>query len=74
MQTRTRLVIIGNGMVGHKVMETPMASAAVHRFELITFCEDPATPMIESIFPSSLTARPRRICRSWPRGSIYGTA
>ena len=28
MQTRTRLVIIGNGMVGHKLIETLVASAA----------------------------------------------
>ena len=41
MQARTRLVIIGNGMVGHKLIETLVASAAVHRFELVTFCEEP---------------------------------
>jgi len=41
MQARTRLVIIGNGMVGHKLIETLVASAAVHQFELVTFCEEP---------------------------------
>ncbi len=39
MQTRTRLVIIGN--VGHKLIETLVASAVAHQFELITFCEEP---------------------------------
>ncbi|MFH0351279.1 MAG: hypothetical protein ACHBMF_05040 [Chromatiales bacterium] len=41
MQTTTRLVIIGNGMVGHKLVETLVGSAAAHRFELIAFCEEP---------------------------------
>jgi len=41
MQTRTRLVIIGNGMVGHKLVETLVGSATALQFELITFCEEP---------------------------------
>ncbi|MFH0342887.1 MAG: nitrite reductase large subunit NirB [Chromatiales bacterium] len=41
MQTRIRLVIIGNGMVGHKLIETLVGSAAAHQFELVTFCEEP---------------------------------
>ena len=41
MHARTRIVIIGNGMVGHKLVETLVGSAAAQRFELITFCEEP---------------------------------
>lgn len=38
---RTKLVIIGNGMVGHNFIETLVQTEAAGKFEIITFCEEP---------------------------------
>ncbi len=41
MRDKTRLVVIGNGMVGHKLIECLMESDAASDFEVVTFCEEP---------------------------------
>ncbi len=38
---RKKLVIIGNGMVGHNFIETLVQTEAAGKFEIITFCEEP---------------------------------
>ncbi|MEI2267356.1 nitrite reductase large subunit NirB [Erwinia sp. CGal63] len=38
---RTRLVIIGNGMVGHRLLEELTEKAAPGQFEITVFCEEP---------------------------------
>ena len=38
---RTRLVVVGNGMVGHKLIECLMGSDLASGFEVVTFCEEP---------------------------------
>ena len=35
------LVVIGNGMVGHKFLEQMIAKAAIDDWHLVTFCEEP---------------------------------
>ncbi len=38
---RNKLVIIGNGMVGHNFIETLVHSKAARNFDIVTFCEEP---------------------------------
>jgi nitrite reductase (NADH) large subunit len=38
MSTKPRLVVIGNGMVGHKFVQAALAGAG---FDIVTFCEEP---------------------------------
>jgi nitrite reductase (NADH) large subunit len=38
---KQRLVVIGNGMVGHKFLERMIEKGATQDWELITFCEEP---------------------------------
>ncbi len=38
---RTRLVVIGNGMVGHKFIECLVGSDLASELEVVTFCEEP---------------------------------
>ena len=40
MNNKTRLVVIGNGMVGHKLLESLVKSGQSENFEVITFCEE----------------------------------
>lgn len=35
------LVVIGNGMVGHKLLEQMIAKRAIDDWQLVTFCEEP---------------------------------
>jgi nitrite reductase (NADH) large subunit len=39
--TKQNLVVIGNGMVGHRFLEQMVAHSAHHNWKLITFCEEP---------------------------------
>jgi nitrite reductase (NADH) large subunit len=39
--TKKNLVVIGNGMVGHKFLECMIAKGATKDWNLITFCEEP---------------------------------
>lgn len=41
MPTTPRLLIIGNGMVGHKCLEMLVARGAHHHYHIATFCEEP---------------------------------
>ena len=43
MTDRRRLVVVGNGMVGHKLLETARrpAAAATEPWQIVTFCEEP---------------------------------
>jgi nitrite reductase (NADH) large subunit len=41
MSNKQKLVVIGNGMVGHNFLENLMASDIKEAFEVITFCEEP---------------------------------
>lgn len=38
--SRQKLVVIGNGMVGHRFLEGMVESAAYDHFEIVTFCEE----------------------------------
>lgn len=39
--TKQNLVVVGNGMVGHKFLERMVANEAMPDWNLITFCEEP---------------------------------
>ena len=41
MSTKSRVVVVGNGMVGHKFIEYLVECEAFHQFEVVTFCEEP---------------------------------
>jgi nitrite reductase (NADH) large subunit len=41
MTAKKNLVVIGNGMVGHKFLELMVSSNAAKHWNLITFCEEP---------------------------------
>lgn len=41
MPTKPNLVIIGNGMVGHKFIELFTNEDSEHQYQLVTFCEEP---------------------------------
>ncbi len=41
MTAKKNLVVIGNGMVGHKFLELMVGSDAAKHWNLITFCEEP---------------------------------
>ncbi len=41
MTVKKNLVVIGNGMVGHKFLEQMIAKNATQKWNLITFCEEP---------------------------------
>lgn len=41
MTARKNLIVIGNGMVGHKFLELMISSGASAAWNLVTFCEEP---------------------------------
>ena len=41
MTAKKNLIVIGNGMVGHKFLELMIKSDATQHWNLITFCEEP---------------------------------
>ncbi len=41
MTAKKNLIVIGNGMVGHKFLELMVSSGATKHWNLITFCEEP---------------------------------
>jgi len=41
MSRRTRLVVVGNGMVGHRFLQRLIAGGSADRFEITLFCEEP---------------------------------
>ena len=41
MTAKKNLIVIGNGMVGHKFLELMIAKEATQKWNLITFCEEP---------------------------------
>ncbi len=41
MAAKKNLVVIGNGMVGHKFLELMIAQKATEHWNLVTFCEEP---------------------------------
>ncbi|MCL1464252.1 nitrite reductase large subunit NirB [Argonema galeatum] len=41
MTAKKNLIVIGNGMVGHKFLELAIAKNATQNWNLITFCEEP---------------------------------
>ncbi|HEY9611676.1 nitrite reductase large subunit NirB [Allocoleopsis sp.] len=41
MTAKKNLIVIGNGMVGHKFLELMIAKGATQEWNLITFCEEP---------------------------------
>lgn len=41
MTAKKNLIVIGNGMVGHKFLELAIAKEATREWNLITFCEEP---------------------------------
>lgn len=41
MTAKKNLIVIGNGMVGHKFLELMVSSEATKHWNLITFCEEP---------------------------------
>lgn len=41
MTAKKNLIVIGNGMVGHKFLELMISSEATQQWNLIIFCEEP---------------------------------
>jgi nitrite reductase (NADH) large subunit len=41
MTAKQNLIVIGNGMVGHKFLELMIAKVATQQWNMITFCEEP---------------------------------
>ena len=41
MSTRTKLVVLGNGMVGHRFLEKLVAGGGMDRLSVTVFCEEP---------------------------------
>jgi nitrite reductase (NADH) large subunit len=41
MTAKKNLIVIGNGMVGHKFLELMIAKGATTKWNIITFCEEP---------------------------------
>ena len=41
MAKRKRLVVVGNGMVGHKLIDLLIGRGAHHDWQIATFCEEP---------------------------------
>jgi nitrite reductase (NADH) large subunit len=41
MTAKQNLIVIGNGMVGHKFLEVMIAKGATREWNIITFCEEP---------------------------------
>jgi nitrite reductase (NADH) large subunit len=41
MSTKTKLVVVGNGMVGHRFLERLIAAGGAARFDVTVFCEEP---------------------------------
>jgi nitrite reductase (NADH) large subunit len=41
MTAKQNLIVIGNGMVGHKFLELMIAKGATQQWNIITFCEEP---------------------------------
>ena len=39
--SKQTLVVVGNGMVGHRLLETMVAKGALDQWNLVTFCEEP---------------------------------
>ena len=39
--SRKTLVVIGNGMVGHRFCERLVEYDRDHRYQIVTFCEEP---------------------------------
>ena len=39
--SKQTLVVVGNGMVGHRLLELMVAKGALENWELVTFCEEP---------------------------------
>jgi nitrite reductase (NADH) large subunit len=41
MSTKTKLVVVGNGMVGHRFLERLVEAGGAERFDVTVFCEEP---------------------------------
>ena len=41
MSEKLKLVVVGNGMVGHKLLQAVAEGVAADQYEMITFCEEP---------------------------------
>ncbi len=41
MTAKKNLIVVGNGMVGHKFLEEMIANGAIASWNIITFCEEP---------------------------------
>lgn len=41
MTAKKNLVVIGNGMVGHKFLDEIISSGTIANWNVITFCEEP---------------------------------
>ncbi len=41
MTAKKNLIVIGNGMIGHKFLELMIAKGSTQKWNLITFCEEP---------------------------------
>src|SRR5690349_10695259 len=41
MSTKTKLVVVGNGMVGHRFLERLIEAGGAERYDVTVFCEEP---------------------------------
>lgn len=65
-----RFAIIGNGMVGHRVIEELLDKAAPNQFAITVFGEEPALPTTASISPLTFPTMKRNSCRWYKKAGI----
>ena len=66
MSTPKKIVVIGNGMVGHRFCEKLTEFDAAHRYRIVTFCEEPRAAYDRV----GLTSRPVRELKSFERVTL----
>ena len=73
--SKVRLVVVGNGMVGHRFIEELIERADPGRYEITVFgAENPVPPTIASISPPTSLITPAKISPSSNPASTTSTA
>ncbi len=61
--SKHNVVVIGNGMVGHRFIEELLEKAEPDQFSLTVFVKNPVSPMIVSTCPPTFPITPLKNCR-----------
>ncbi len=72
--SKVRLVVVGNGMVGHRFIEELIERADPGRYEITVFGAEPVPPTIASISPPTSPITPAKISPSSNPASTTSTA